>query len=370
MYKRFIIAFLCSAFLWSCTPEGIIPEKTLANIYRDIYVTDQYISTDLQKRQAADTMRVYEAICLKYGYTEADFKRSVEYYLQTPEDFANLLKPAYAELKRRETELEKEIARLDNLMTRWELLDTLPKLADRRILGNGYYRALYQLFYKRDTLRYHTPMPDTGRLNAPWSNFLIYETSVLNVPGRVPYLFGVEWIGMDPELINDPWRWNHRKQLPRWYILERDHKDSIRFIQDSLRRAERKAAREADSLARVNRRAEMDKVREQRNKTLQEKNAKPNLPKNQNPPRTGIDPRARDKVQEAQKAKKQQSPKIKPDSKATPKNTETKKPDSKPNPKQQEQKLTPKQPTKNQPKQQPKAKPTPKEQPKTNPNKK
>lgn len=265
MRKRRFIAFLSCCLLWACSPEDVIPEKVMAKIYRDIYLTDQYINTDLKTKQAADSLNVYASICAKYGYTTDDFVRSVDYYLQSPADFADILKPAYAELKKKENELEKEIARLDNLNVRWTLLDTLPKMADRRILGNGYYRALYQLFYHPDTLVYLAPQPDTAKLNATWSSLLLYPTSVRNVPGRVPYLFGAEWLEMDPELVNNPLRWNYRKTLPQWFIRERDAKDSIKVIQDSLKRKRDREKQIQDSINREKRMKEMEEMRKKRN---------------------------------------------------------------------------------------------------------
>ena len=273
MNKKLLLTFLCGCLLWACSSEnGIIPERVMAKIYRDIYLTDQYISTSLQSQQAADTLRVYESICNKYGYTSADFVHSVNHHLQQPATFADLLKPAYAELKKKENELEKEIARLENLNTRWPLLDTLSKLADKRLRGNTYYRALYQLFYQPKTLVYHAPLPDTASLNAPWSNLLLYTSSIFSVTGHIPYYFGVEWAGMDPELINDPYRWNFRETLPRWYLLERDYKDSIKVVQDSIRREQQRIKRVEDSLRREKRREEVENIRKKN--TPNPKNAK------------------------------------------------------------------------------------------------
>lgn len=188
MSRKWTTAFLASLLLLSCRRDGIIPEETMADIYRDIYVTDLYLSTHQVPKKQADTTLVYEAIFKHYGYTADDYIRSTEHYLREPGKFAKALRPALAELKRRETELEKEVARLKNLRFRWELLDTLPQMASPDLSGNGYYRYVYQIFYRPDTLLFRSPERESAErpplpAGLPDAGLTLYR----ELPGLTPY---------------------------------------------------------------------------------------------------------------------------------------------------------------------------------------
>lgn len=197
MSRKWTTAFLASLLLLSCRRDGIIPEGTMADIYRDIYVADLYLSTHQVPKKQADTTLVYEAIFKRYGYTSDDYIRSTEHYLREPGKFAKALRPALAELKKRETELEKEVARLKNLRFRWELLDTLPRLASPELSGNGYYRYVYQIFYRPDTLLFRSPERESAERphlpsGLPDAGLTLYGELPGLTPYRTPLRFGYE----------------------------------------------------------------------------------------------------------------------------------------------------------------------------------
>ena len=57
-------------------------------------VTDQWIIPNPGNRRQADTSLVYEPILQKYGYTSADYRKSVDVYLNDPERFGRILRSA------------------------------------------------------------------------------------------------------------------------------------------------------------------------------------------------------------------------------------------------------------------------------------
>ena len=92
---RYISAlFAVVLFLSSCSgDEGkVIPRSKLAEIYAEMLITDQWISDTPGVRRTADTSLVYEPIFQKYGYTTADYRASVDRYMDDPERFSRILR--------------------------------------------------------------------------------------------------------------------------------------------------------------------------------------------------------------------------------------------------------------------------------------
>ena len=118
---RYIFPLILSlVFFASCGErEGkIIPRGELAEIYAQMLIMDQWISSTPGTRQMADTSLVYEPILNKYGYTSADYRLSVDKYMDDPERFSRILRTTVSifderlkelELKRVEQEREEEL---------------------------------------------------------------------------------------------------------------------------------------------------------------------------------------------------------------------------------------------------------------------
>lgn len=82
------------AFLISCGGrEGrVIPRGELAEIYAEMLMMDQWISNTPSVRRIADTSLVYEPILNRHGYTSADYRKSVDKYMDDPERFSRILR--------------------------------------------------------------------------------------------------------------------------------------------------------------------------------------------------------------------------------------------------------------------------------------
>lgn len=93
--KRFVCIVLCALALCSCAKRSkVIPEDTLAKIYTDMLMQDQWIAANTQFKKTADTTLVYDHIFAQYGYTFADYDRSVDYYVHHPKKFEKFLSRA------------------------------------------------------------------------------------------------------------------------------------------------------------------------------------------------------------------------------------------------------------------------------------
>lgn len=94
-FFRYILAALVSSMvlvsLQGCKEDGIIEEDTMAQIYAEMLLTDQWINSTSGMRMIADTSLVYEPILRKYGHTSGDYRKSVDYYLADPEAYADIM---------------------------------------------------------------------------------------------------------------------------------------------------------------------------------------------------------------------------------------------------------------------------------------
>ena len=112
---------LVSAFavllLAACNEKDgkVIPRGTLAEIYAEMLVVDQWIANDLSLKRQADTSFVYAPILEKYGYTPDDYRKSVDHYMHDPERYSRILRTSAEILGERLSELKIEKARLDRI---------------------------------------------------------------------------------------------------------------------------------------------------------------------------------------------------------------------------------------------------------------
>jgi hypothetical protein len=120
--RRIFPLLLSLVFFVSCAErEGkIIPRGELAEIYAQMFLMDQWINSNPRTRHMADTSLVYEPILNRYGYTSADYRASVDKYMDDPERFSIILRTTVSifdkklkelELKRLEQEREEELLR-------------------------------------------------------------------------------------------------------------------------------------------------------------------------------------------------------------------------------------------------------------------
>ena len=119
---RYIIFTLASSMvllsLHGCKEEGVIEEDAMAQIYAEMLLTDQWINTTPGVRTIADTSLVYEPILKKYGYTSEEYRRSVDYYLNDPRTYADIMKETVKILDARLAALNQKKALIEEEKTR------------------------------------------------------------------------------------------------------------------------------------------------------------------------------------------------------------------------------------------------------------
>lgn len=92
--------------------EKHIPNKDMVNILAEVFITDAITSTKLShKILRKDSIEYYKPIVDKYGYTEDEFVKTLNYLMDNPSEFEKLLDKVVGRLSIIETEKAQEISR-------------------------------------------------------------------------------------------------------------------------------------------------------------------------------------------------------------------------------------------------------------------
>ena len=117
LIRHITVCFVLLLLVASCgsREDKVIPRGRLAEIYAEMLLVDQWITTNPGNRYVADTSLVYEPILERYGYTSADYRKSVDVYMDDPERFARILRETGEILNRRLDDLKIKKERLEHL---------------------------------------------------------------------------------------------------------------------------------------------------------------------------------------------------------------------------------------------------------------
>lgn len=107
---------LCMA---GCGSRGrVIPKGTMAKIYADMFIADQWLRDHQDARTKADTTLFFEPVFAKYGYSKKDYVASVDEYVKAPDQHAKILHKA-------SKIIDKKIAALESLKKLEDIADSL-----------------------------------------------------------------------------------------------------------------------------------------------------------------------------------------------------------------------------------------------------
>ena len=145
-----LVAVVVFASCSSRNEAEVIPRSKMADIYLEMFMTDQWISSTPGMRTIADTSLVYEPILQKYGYDKLDYMHSVEYYMNDPERFARILRTTVERLDKKIAHLQKlqkiqesadeAASRLERFMMDYTFEEYFPYMADEPYVH--YYDSL------------------------------------------------------------------------------------------------------------------------------------------------------------------------------------------------------------------------------------
>jgi len=105
--RRVVKIYFCSAVFLSllagCQPEGIIPPKDMSSLIASFYEADatiDLIQEGAPSRANFDSLRVYRPFLEARGYSDEDFRRSIDYYLHEPKKLMKVFTQAHDALQK------------------------------------------------------------------------------------------------------------------------------------------------------------------------------------------------------------------------------------------------------------------------------
>ncbi len=121
--KCVLIVFL--VVILGCSGPKIIPRGELSQIYAEMLILDQWIQSNFEVRQAADTSFVYGEILESRGYTREDYIATVTRYMRDPNKFAKVIDKS-KEIIQEEIDITDKYLKME----KYKVIKEFPELKD------------------------------------------------------------------------------------------------------------------------------------------------------------------------------------------------------------------------------------------------
>ncbi len=142
------VTVLTALLVATCAREKIIPDKTLALIFHDAFLTNAYISN---RNIPTDSLDIYEPIFEKYGYTSEDVQHTIgNFSKRKSARLGDVVEQAIKMLEDEGMVYERETS----------VLDTIDNIARRTFTRTVYSDTLIRVGRLRDTSRLHITVED------------------------------------------------------------------------------------------------------------------------------------------------------------------------------------------------------------------
>ena len=155
MPKRPItVLFLALAALLGavcCSHDAkVIPTAKMEEIYREMFLADEWIKANPEKRPSADTSWVYRPIFEKYGYTYQDYLNTVDHLLNDPNRYAELVGRVAKGLENETEAVKRSIRKRDDIRHR---ADSIAEIIRSGVLKDYFlYENLFLVVSRTDTI--------------------------------------------------------------------------------------------------------------------------------------------------------------------------------------------------------------------------
>ncbi|MGN0202020.1 MAG: DUF4296 domain-containing protein [Candidatus Cryptobacteroides sp.] len=155
MLKRSTIGLLLVLAVLSgaagCSREAkVIPSSKMEKIYREMFLADEWIKANPEKRPSADTSWFYKPIFEKYGYTYEDYLKTVDHQLNDPRRFSELVGRVAKGLETEAAAMNKSVARRNVLRHR---ADSIAEIIRSGVLKDYFlYENLFLIVSRTDTV--------------------------------------------------------------------------------------------------------------------------------------------------------------------------------------------------------------------------
>ncbi len=199
-------------FAGSCSRHKIIPDGELAQIFHDAFLTNAYLNAE---RVSSDSLRLYEPIFARYGYTTEDVYNTIgNFSKRKSARLGDVVERAIDMLEEEGKVYDREVA----------ILDTIDHVAQRT-----FTRAVVS-----DSLIRVTSLRDTSRLNltvdlSPGEYRLSLEYRIDSLDRNTSHeIRGIMWVersnGVRDNLYSIPLRRNRTERLSRRFTVDTMHR--------------------------------------------------------------------------------------------------------------------------------------------------
>jgi len=139
MKYRIIYILVLSIFLYSCSGRTISQQK-LPQIIAEIYLVDKYANEIVDKPFASmDSIRIYEPIFNKYGYTSDDYKRTIDKYISRPKKLRIYFENAKSILEEQKSSIQ---AKVTEHMQLDSIIGTYTRIMSSDNSKHAYYKGI------------------------------------------------------------------------------------------------------------------------------------------------------------------------------------------------------------------------------------
>ena len=110
-----VAAAVCAMALGGCAGKKTIPDDTLSDIFRDIYIANAYADKNAP-RLKYDSINIYEPIMNSYGYTSQDFMHTIgNFSKRKSARIADIVEDAIVKLEAMDASLAYQVNVLDRI---------------------------------------------------------------------------------------------------------------------------------------------------------------------------------------------------------------------------------------------------------------
>lgn len=196
---KYILPLFAALICTSCFKDEVevIPRAKMADIYMEMFMTDQWISSTPGMRMVADTSLVYEPILEKYGYDKLDYMNSVDFYMNDPERFSRILRETVDKLDKKINHLHKlqklqeqklEAAKkLERFLMNYTFEEYFPYMADESYIH--YYDSLT---FEPDSMQVYRLVPIETKDTLYDRLEMVIRVDTLSVGDTIPVKDSVE----------------------------------------------------------------------------------------------------------------------------------------------------------------------------------
>ena len=139
MKKTLLLALILLLFAGSCSRHKIIPDGELAQIFHDAFLTNAYLNNE---RISTDSLRLYEPIFARYGYTTEDVYYTIgNFSKRKSARLGDVVEQAIDQLEAEGKRYNREVA----------ILDTIDHVAQRTFTRTVMSDSLIRVGTLRDT---------------------------------------------------------------------------------------------------------------------------------------------------------------------------------------------------------------------------